>query len=53
MLGISQVDNASQMKAEQDSLERKLWEERQDIVKKHEEKVKAARAKYVMNIRPV
>ncbi|TFY78100.1 hypothetical protein EWM64_g5910 [Hericium alpestre] len=36
------------MKREQDQLEKKLWEERQAIKKKHEEKVKVAKTKASM-----
>jgi hypothetical protein len=34
------------MKEEQDRLEKQLWEEREDIRKGHEDKVKAAKNKY-------
>jgi len=34
------------MKEEQDKLEERLWEEREDIRKGHEEKVKGAKNKY-------
>jgi hypothetical protein len=34
------------MKEEQDKLEKRLWEEREDIRKGHEEKVKGAKNKY-------
>ena len=34
------------MKEEQDKLEKQLWEEREDIRKGHEEKVKVAKNKY-------
>ena len=33
------------MKNEQDALERKLWEERTEIIDRHEQRVKAAKAK--------
>jgi hypothetical protein len=33
------------MKQEQDKLEKQLWEEREDIRKSHEEKVKVAKTK--------
>lgn len=33
------------MKEEQDTLERKLWEERTEILDRHEQKIKAAKAK--------
>lgn len=35
------------MKEEQDKLEKRLWEEREDIRRRHEEKVKVAKTKYV------
>ena len=35
------------MKEEQDKLEKRLWEERENIQKSHEEKVKVAKDKYV------
>jgi hypothetical protein len=35
------------MKEEQDKLEKQLWEEREDIRKSHEEKVKVAKTKCV------
>jgi hypothetical protein len=34
------------MKEEQDKLEKRLWEEREDIRRSHEEKVKVAKNKY-------
>ena len=37
----------SQLKNDQVLLEKRLWEERQAIQKRHEEKVKVARTKYV------
>jgi hypothetical protein len=36
----------SKMKEEQDKLEKRLWEEREDIRRSHEEKVKVAKNKY-------
>ncbi|KAI0311151.1 hypothetical protein OF83DRAFT_1287720 [Amylostereum chailletii] len=39
------VETIQAMKKEQDNLERKLWEERQEILQKHEEKVKSAKTK--------
>lgn len=33
------------MKEEQDKLEKRLWEEREDIRRRHEEKVKVAKTK--------
>jgi hypothetical protein len=36
------------MKEEQDKLEKRLWEEREVIRRSHEEKVKVAKAKYVI-----
>jgi len=35
------------MKQDQDALERQLWEERRSIYRKYEEKLKAAKTKYV------
>ena len=35
------------MKRDQETLEKQLWEERQSIKKKHEEKVKVLKLKYV------
>jgi hypothetical protein len=35
------------MKEEQDKLEKQLWEEREYIRRRHEEKVKVAKTKYV------
>ncbi|KAI0288257.1 hypothetical protein BC826DRAFT_1039490, partial [Russula brevipes] len=40
------VENLSKMKEEQDKLEKQLWREREDIRRKHEEKVKVAKNKY-------
>jgi hypothetical protein len=37
---------SSKMKEEQDKLEKQLWQEREDIRRKHEEKVKVAKNKY-------
>jgi len=37
------------MKEEQDKLEKQLWEERENIRRSHEEKVKVARDKYATN----
>jgi hypothetical protein len=34
------------MKEEQDKLEKRLWEEREDVRRRHEEKVKVAKTKY-------
>jgi len=37
------------MKEEQDKLEKHLWEERENIQRSHEEKVKVAKDKYATN----
>jgi len=42
------VENLSKMKEEQDKLEKQLWREREDIRRKHEEKVKVAKNKAKM-----
>jgi len=42
------VESLSKMKEEQDNLEKQLWEERENIRKSHEEKVKVARDKAKM-----
>ena len=34
------------MKEEQDKLEKQLWEERENIRRRHEERVKVAKTKY-------
>jgi len=35
------------MKQDQDTLERQLWEERRSVHRKYEEKLKAAKTKYL------
>jgi len=39
------AQNIKRIKVEQDELEQKLWAERQDIIRRHDEKVNAAKAK--------
>ncbi|KAI0035622.1 hypothetical protein K488DRAFT_82813 [Vararia minispora EC-137] len=42
---VSFADSIKSMKEEQDGLEQKLWEERQEIIHRHERKVEAVKAK--------
>lgn len=41
------LNSRLQVKQDQDALERQLWEERRNIHRKYEDKLKAAQTKYV------